>query len=350
MPSADRIRAIRWEEGQLCLLDQRLLPQQETWLKLSDYRAVAVAIRQMVVRGAPAIGITAAYAMALAVSEAGTQANWQACLLSAADEIKAARPTAVNLAWATDRQLALAQSASTAEQAGAALLQAAHDLLRDDIADNQRMGRYGAELLPAEGGILTHCNTGSLATGGYGTALGVIRAGVSAGKQLHVYVDETRPWLQGARLTAWELQQDGIPFCLNVDGAAAYLMQQGLIHAVIVGADRIAANGDAANKIGTYSLAVLAQYHQIPFYVAAPLSTVDFAMPDGDGIVIEERPAAEVRQCGGHAVAPEGVEVRNPAFDVTPAGLITAIITERGVAYPELRAALRALAEGHMQV
>ncbi len=350
MSSADQIRAIRWEEGQLCLLDQRQLPQREIWLKLGDYRAVAVAIGQMVVRGAPAIGIAAAYAMALAASEVSTHADWRARLRRAAEEIKAARPTAVNLAWATDRQLALAQSASTVNQAVAAVLQAAHDLLRDDIADNQRMGRYGAELLPAEGGVLTHCNTGSLATGGYGTALGVIRAGISAGKQLHIYVDETRPWLQGARLTAWELQRDGIPFHLNADSAAAHLMQQRLVRAVIVGADRIAANGDVANKIGTYSLAVLAQYHRIPFYVAAPLSTVDFAMPDGDGIVIEERPAAEVRQCGGHAVAPEGVEVRNPAFDVTPAGLITAIITERGVAYPELRAALRALAEGHMQV
>jgi len=349
VPIVDNIRAIRWEEDQLCLLDQRLLPQQEIWLNLSDYREVAVAITQMVVRGAPAIGVTAAYAMALAVQEMRGLKDWQARLQGAATEIKAARPTAVNLAWATDRQLVLAQTHTTAEQAAAALLQAAHDLLAQDIADNQRMGRYGAELMPQQGGVLTHCNTGSLATGGYGTALGVIRASISAGKHLHIYADETRPWLQGARLTAWELQKDGIAFHLNADSAAAYLMQQGLIQAVIVGADRIAANGDAANKIGTYSLAVLAQYHHIPFYVAAPLSTVDFAMPSGEGIIIEERPAEEVQQCAGRQVAPLAVEVRNPAFDVTPASLIAAIITERGVAYPEYLQSLRALQSGNMQ-
>ncbi|MBN2680378.1 S-methyl-5-thioribose-1-phosphate isomerase [Acidithiobacillus montserratensis] len=342
MPIVDNIRAIRWEDQQLCLLDQRLLPQQEIWLKLRDYREVAVAITQMVVRGAPAIGVTAAYAMALALHEMRDLTDWQPRLAGAAAEIRAARPTAVNLAWATDRQLALAQKETSAETAAAILLQAAHDLLEQDIADNQQMGRHGAALLPEQGGILTHCNTGSLATGGYGTALGVIRAGISAGKQLQVYADETRPWLQGARLTAWELQKDGIPFHLNADSAAAYLMQQGLIQAVIVGADRIAANGDAANKIGTYSLAVLAQYHRIPFYVAAPLSTVDFAMPAGAGIIIEERPENEVRQCAGHDVAPVGVQVRNPAFDVTPAALITAIVTERGVARPDY---LHSLAE-----
>ncbi|MHB1203244.1 MAG: S-methyl-5-thioribose-1-phosphate isomerase, partial [Acidithiobacillus sp.] len=200
----------------------------------------------------------------------------------------------------------------------------------------------GAPLMPA-GGVLTHCNTGSLATGGFGTALGVIRAAVAAGKALRVYADETRPWLQGARLTAWELQKDGIPFSLNVDGAAAALMQQGLIQAVIVGADRVAANGDTANKIGTYGLAVLAHYHGIPFYVAAPLSTVDFAMVDGAGIVIEERPPEEVTHCAGLAVAPAGVQVRNPAFDVTPAALISAIITERGVARPPFVASLQEL-------
>ncbi len=343
MSIVDNIRAIRWEENQLCLLDQRLLPQQEIWLPLKDYREVAVAITQMVVRGAPAIGVTAAYAMALALQEMRPFADWQQRLAGAAEEIKAARPTAVNLAWATDRQWHLAQKHASAETAAAALLQAAHDLLAQDIADNQRMGRYGAALLPDHGGILTHCNTGSLATGGYGTALGVIRAAISAGKALHVYADETRPWLQGARLTAWELQKDGIPFHLNADSAAAYLMQQGLIQAVIVGADRIAANGDAANKIGTYSLAVLAQYHAIPFYVAAPLSTVDFAMSAGTGIVIEERPASEVQQCAGHAVAPVGVAVRNPAFDVTPAALITAIITEKGVALPDYLGSLAQL-------
>lgn len=342
MSKADSVRAIRWEADELLLLDQRRLPQEELILHLEDYRAVVAAIRDMAVRGAPAIGVTAAYAMALAAREAAPYPDWRERLRGAAEQIKAARPTAVNLAWAVDRQWTLAERAGAGADVAATLLQAAHELLEEDIAANRRMGAWGAPLLP-EGGVLTHCNTGSLATGGFGTALGVIRAAVAAGKALRVYADETRPWLQGARLTAWELQKDGIPFSLNVDGAAAALMQQGLIQAVIVGADRIAANGDAANKIGTYALAVLAHHHGIPFYVAAPLSTVDFAMADGGGIVIEERPPEEVTHCAGLAVAPAGVEVRNPAFDVTPAALIHAIITERGVARPSFAASLREL-------
>lgn len=338
------IRPIRWQDHQLLLLDQRRLPAEETYLELADYRAAGQAITDMVVRGAPAIGITAAYAMVLAMDSVAQQADWQMALAAAAEELRAARPTAVNLAWAIDRQLQLARAQSSAAAARTALLQAAHDLLAQDIADNQRMGRFGVEALPERGGILTHCNTGSLATGGYGTALGVIRAGFAAGRDWQIYADETRPWLQGARLTAWELQKEGIPFSLNVDAASGHLMATGRIQAVIVGADRIAANGDAANKIGTYSLAVLAHYHQIPFFVAAPLSTVDFAMPEGSQIVIEERAADEVRNCGGRQMSPAEVAVRNPAFDVTPAKLIAGIITERGVArapYTQALAALR---------
>lgn len=342
MSKADSVRAIRWEADQLLLLDQRRLPQEELILYLEDYREVVAAIRNMAVRGAPAIGVTAAYAMALAAREVAPYPDWRERLRGAAEQIKAARPTAVNLAWAVDRQWALAEQMGAGADVAAGLLQAAHDLLEGDIVANRQMGAFGASLMPA-GGVLTHCNTGSLATGGFGTALGVIRAAVAAGTALRVYADETRPWLQGARLTAWELQKDGISFSLNVDGAAAALMQQGLIQAVIVGADRIAANGDTANKIGTYGLAVLAHYHGIPFYVAAPLSTVDFAMADGAGIVIEERPPEEVTHCAGLAVAPAGVQVRNPAFDVTPAVLISAIITERGVARPSFVASLREL-------
>lgn len=338
------IRPIRWQDHQLLLLDQRRLPAEETYLELADYRAAGQAITDMVVRGAPAIGITAAYAMVLAMDSVAQQVDWRAALAQAAEELRAARPTAVNLGWAIDRQLELARAQSSAAAARTALLQAAHDLLAQDIADNQRMGRFGVEVLPERGGILTHCNTGSLATGGYGTALGVIRAGFAAGRDWQIYADETRPWLQGARLTAWELQKEGIPFSLNVDAAAGHLMATGRIQAVIVGADRIAANGDAANKIGTYSLAVLAHYHQIPFFVAAPLSTVDFAMPEDSQIIIEERAADEVRNCGGQQMSPAGVAVRNPAFDVTPAKLIAGIITERGVArapYTQALAALR---------
>ncbi len=328
-----QIEPIRWRNDALELLDQRLLPGQEVYLRLATCLEVAQAIGQMVVRGAPAIGITAAFGMALAAREAGGSLHWRDRLREAGNVLKAARPTAVNLSWAVQQQAELARQQPDAAQAYTELLRAAQALLAQDIADNRRMGQLGAALLPTEGGILTHCNTGSLATGGYGTALGVIRAGFERGYRWQVYVDETRPWLQGARLTAWELQQEGIPFQLNVDSAAGHLMATGKIQAVIVGADRIAANGDTANKIGTYSLAVLAHYHHIPFYVAAPLSTVDFALANGAGIVIEERDEQEVRRCGAQEIAPTAVAVRNPAFDVTPAALITAIITEQGVAH-----------------
>jgi len=343
MSHADQIRPIRWHDDALELLDQRRLPAEESYLRLEEPEAVAAAITDMVVRGAPAIGITAAFGMALAARRLRTEVDWRESLKGSAELLRRARPTAVNLAWAVEQQLRNAGFCDDATTAAGRLLQWAQDLLEQDIRDNQRMGALGAEVLPPEGGILTHCNTGSLATGGFGTALGVLRAGIAAGRNWRIYADETRPWLQGARLTAWELQKDGIPFSLNVDGAAAHLMARGEIQAVIVGADRIAANGDTANKIGTYALAVLARYHNIPFFVAAPLSTVDFALSDGSRIVIEERPAEEVRRCGGRELTPVGVRVRNPAFDVTPAALIAAIITEKGVVRPPFLESLAAL-------
>jgi len=278
-----------------------------------DAHEVAAAIRDMTVRGAPAIGVAAAYGMALAKLRGDD-------LGSAAEELCAARPTAVNLAWAVARMLRAHGGPSEAE--------AIH---REDLEANHRIGRYGAELLGEKATILTHCNAGALATAGYGTALGVVRAAVEAGKTIAVFADETRPYLQGARLTAWELQQEGIDVTLITDNMAGHFFQQGKFDAVIVGADRIAANGDTANKIGTYTVAVLAQVHGVPFYIAAPLSTIDPATPDGSRIPIEERSAAEVVKIGGAQIAPDGIAVRHPAFDVTPARLITAIITDRGV-------------------
>jgi methylthioribose-1-phosphate isomerase len=305
----------------LSLLDQRLLPREEKWIECRTPSAVAEAIRTMVVRGAPAIGVAAAYGMAMADE-----------LESAARELKAARPTAVNLAWAVDRMLRAGGAVSEAE--------AIH---REDVEANMRMGRYGAALLGERATVLTHCNAGALATAGYGTALGVIRAAIEGGKRVAVFADETRPYLQGARLTAWELQQDGIDVTLITDNMSGHFFQQGEFDAVIVGADRIAANGDTANKIGTYTVAVLAHAHGVPFYIAAPLSTIDLACPDGAGIPIEERSAEEVTEMFGARVAPVGIQVRHPAFDVTPARLITAIITDRGVLRPPYEEAIRAL-------
>ena len=273
----------------------------------------------MVVRGAPAIGVAAAYGMAMARD-----------LEAAARELKAARPTAVNLAWAVDLMLAANGDVAVAER-----------IHREDVENCRTMGRFGAELLGATSTVLTHCNAGALATAGYGTALGVVRAAVESGKRVAVFADETRPYLQGARLTAWELQQDGIDVTVITDNMAGHFFQEGKFDAVIVGADRIAANGDAANKIGTYTVAVLANAHGIPFYVAAPLSTIDRACPNGAAIPIEERSAQEVVDINGSRVAPVGVSVRHPAFDVTPARLITAIITERGVLRPPYGEAIR---------
>lgn len=327
---------VYWDDGCVRMIDQRVLPERFELLSLSDYREVAHAIRTMAVRGAPAIGVSAALGLALAAREAllSPPDQFFPRLTEAAALLRATRPTAVNLFWAIDRMMHVAERAASPPDAAAAVLAEARAMMEQDIRANRAMGAHGAALLPDEGGIVTHCNTGSLATVHYGTALGVIRAAVESGKRLHVWVDETRPRLQGMKLTAWECRELGIPATVISDGMAAWVMRQGKAHAAIVGADRIAANGDTANKIGTYSLALAARAHGIPFYVAAPLSTIDFSLPDGSGIPIEERSPEEMTHAGGVRLAPEGVEVYNPAFDVTPAELITAIITERGVVRP----------------
>lgn len=322
------VEPIRWQDNKLQLLDQRKLPREVVWVTCSDAGEVARAIRDMVVRGAPAIGVAAAFGIALAALRGDD-------LRAAAAELRSARPTAVNLAWAVDRMLC------SGRLQPADLVAEAQKIFAEDVEANRRIGRFGAELLGPSTTVLTHCNAGALATAGYGTALGVIRAAAEGGKRIAVFADETRPYLQGARLTAWELQQDGIDVTLITDNMSGYFFQQGKFDAVIVGADRIAANGDAANKIGTYTLAVLAKAHGVPFYVAAPISTIDIATPDGAAIPIEERSAAEVTSIGGVSIAPEGVAVRHPAFDVTPAALITAIITDRGVLRAPYQEAIR---------
>ena len=323
-----QVTPLQWRGDALLLLDQRLLPREEKWVECRDAASVATAIKDMIVRGAPAIGVAAAYGVALAAMRGDDIAQ-------AADLLKRARPTAVNLAWAVDR---MTQSSSLSPQS---LIHEAERIHREDLEANQRLGRHGAELLGNKATVLTHCNAGALATAGYGTALGVIRAAIEGGKNVAVFADETRPYLQGARLTAWELQQDGIDVTLITDNMSGHFFQQGKFDAVIVGADRIAANGDTANKIGTYTVAVLADAHGVPFYVAAPISTIDPHCPSGASIPIEERSASEVTEIFGARVAPEGIAVRHPAFDVTPARLITAIITERGVLRPPYEEAIR---------
>ena len=343
------MESMRWENNILMLLDQTLLPGEIYYKPCSDYREVAEAIKCLRVRGAPAIGAAAAYATVLAALSAGQislDKYWK--LLEAAGSfLKATRPTAVNLAWAVDRMLGVLKKAGTLsiDELNKILLEEAHKIHCEDVESNRRMGQYGQELVPQEAGILTHCNAGALATAGYGTALGVIRAAHEVGKKVSVYADETRPLLQGARLTAWEMMQDNIPVTLITDNMAGYLMSKGKVDLVIVGADRITANGDVANKIGTYGVAVLAKEHGIPFYVAAPFSTIDLSLPNGEAIPIEEREHDEVTSFGGVAVAPAGVKVWNPAFDVTPNRLVTAIITERGVVRPDYLQNLKALAD-----
>ena len=330
------IRPILWVGDKLELLDQTRLPQEQISLEIHRYQEAVEAIRNMRVRGAPAIGVTAAYAMALAARqiEAADRAEFLLRLNEAAVEITSARPTAVNLQWAVRRMLRVAEEEGDFVSAPARLLTEAQHVQEEDEEINRRMGDFGKELLPDGSSVLTHCNTGALATSGFGTALGVIRASWEEGKRFEVYNTETRPFLQGARLTAWEFQQLGIPATLIVDSAAGMLMERGRIGCVITGADRIAANGDTANKIGTYSLAVLARENSIPFYVAAPTSTIDLSLNTGEEIQIEERPAEEVTQIQGVATAPPGVSVINPAFDVTPHHYVSAIITEAGVARP----------------
>jgi methylthioribose-1-phosphate isomerase len=332
------IATVAYDNGIVKLIDQRRLPTEEVVIECHDYRAVAEAIKTLAVRGAPAIGVSAALGLALgarALEATDFEQFWrrfeEICGLMAAT-----RPTAVNLFWAIERMraCALAHRQLPLAQIKAHLEQAAQRILAEDITNNRRMGLHGQTLIPDQARILTHCNAGALATAGYGTALGVIRAAVEQGKRVAVIADETRPVLQGARLTAWELQKDGIPVTVIADNMAASLMRQRRIDLVIVGADRIAANGDVANKIGTYGVAVLAHAHGIPFYVAAPLSTIDATLPSGDDIPIEERRPDEVTHVGDHQIAPTGVGVLNPAFDVTPHAYVQAIITEVGVLRP----------------
>jgi methylthioribose-1-phosphate isomerase len=320
----------------LKLLDQTRLPLEQITIEIRDYRAATDAIRDMQVRGAPAIGVTAAYAVAMAAGEIGAanHSDFMARLQVAGAQIEAARPTAVNLHWAVQRMLRVAASVPDWNGMAGTLLAEAQRIQEEDEAINRRMGNWGKDLIPEGDSVLTHCNAGALATAAFGTAVGVIRASWEAGRRFEVYHTETRPFLQGARLTAWEFQQLGIPATLIVDSAAGMLMREGRIGCVITGADRIAANGDTANKIGTYSLAVLARENEIPFYVAAPISTVDFSLASGDEIQIEERAPAEVTHFQGRPTAPVGVRALNPAFDVTPHRYIQAIVTENGVCRP----------------
>lgn len=336
---------IEWKDGGLVLLDQRRLPREEVFIRYETVDAVADAITDMVVRGAPAIGVTAAYGAALGAQGLAERRpeDFRKGFEEVLDRLAATRPTAVNLFWAIDRMRRVVLGSLGGGSAAAAklALETARAIHEDDVERCKAIGRHGAALLPDKGKVLTHCNAGHLATGGYGTAIGVIHAAFDAGKAIEVWVDETRPYLQGARLTAWELQQVGIPSRLITDSMAAHFMARGEVQCVVVGADRIAANGDAANKIGTYGLAVLAKAHGIPFYVAAPCSTVDLACPSGAEIPIEERDASEVTEVRGIPVAPVGQRAANPSFDVTPAAYISAIITERGVARAPFAETLR---------
>jgi methylthioribose-1-phosphate isomerase len=345
------VKTLEWIDGSVRFIDQRKLPTEEVYVTCRTYEDVAEAIRNMTVRGAPAIGVAAAMGVALGMQQAraADPAETRRQFDKICQTLAATRPTAVNLFWAIRRMGEKFDACAhlPLPHLQQALIAEAQQMYQEDIAANQAMGRHGAPLLPASGGVLTHCNAGALATCGYGTALGVIRAAVEQGKKLRVFADETRPFLQGSRLTAWELLQDGIPTTLISDNMSGAMMRQGKIGAVVVGADRIAANGDVANKIGTYTVAVLAHEHQIPFYVAAPVSTVDLETPDGSRIPIEQRPAREITHLGERRIAPDGVEVENPAFDVTPHRYVTAIITERGVAHPPYSESLKTLAGMH---
>lgn len=336
------VKTLEWTEAGVRFIDQTRLPTEEIYVTCRDYREVAMAIRDMIVRGAPAIGVSAAMGVALGVrnSKAKSIAELRSELDEICNTLAGTRPTAVNLFWAIQRMRDRFEELASEplETIKRQLIEEAQGMYLADIAACKMMGRNGAVLMPSSGGVLTHCNAGALATCGYGSALGVIRAAVDAGKKIHVFADETRPFLQGSRLTAWELTKDGIPTTVISDNMAGAMMKQGKIGAVVVGADRIAANGDVANKIGTYTVAVLAKEHGIPFYVAAPWSTVDLATPTGDLIPIEQRSAREVTHMAGKQLTPDGVSIENPAFDVTPHRYISAIITERGLAkapYPE---------------
>ena len=345
----DAIKPIVWKDNNLELLDQRLLPGQFTYLRLKDVQGVAAAISDMVVRGAPAIGITAAYGIVIAVRERFNQdpLNWKTLIEADLKLLAGSRPTAVNLFWAIDMMREVIKDIDVADPVPT-LLKIAIQIHEDDISANLKMGELGAALIDAPGAVLTHCNAGALATGGYGSALGVIRSAYAAGKISRVYADETRPWLQGARLTAWELVHDNIPVSILVEGAAAHMMKTTQdthepIRWIIVGSDRIASNGDVANKIGTYALSVLARHHGIKFMVVAPTTTIDMNIPGGDEIPIEERSIDEVLTVSGQQVAAQGANARNPAFDVTPAALVDAIVTEKGVVLEPNREKMAAL-------
>jgi methylthioribose-1-phosphate isomerase len=343
------IQTLEWTKVGVVFIDQTKLPTEEVYVTCTTHEQVADAIRNMIVRGAPAIGVAAAMGIALGVknSTAGNIADLKKEFGQICENIRHTRPTAVNLFWAIRRMTEKFESlrTRTIPQIRQALIEEAQRIHAEDIAANQAMGRHGATLMPSSGGVLTHCNAGALATAGYGTALGVIRAAVEQGKKIHVYADETRPFLQGSRLTAWELMKDGIPTTVISDNMAGVMMQQGKIGAIVVGADRIAANGDVANKVGTYTVAVLAKENGIPFYVAAPLSTVDLEAADGSRIPIEQRNKREVTHIGGKQMTPDGVGIENPAFDVTPAKYVTAIITERGIARAPYNDSLQSLAK-----
>ena len=343
----DGVKTVEWTAEGVSLIDQRQLPRKEEYVLCRSAEEVAEAIRTMVVRGAPAIGVTAAMGIALGIQKASarTPQDLKAELSRICDTLAATRPTAVNLFWAIGRMRnrfdELLAGGADLETIRERMQHEAQSILEEDVAACHALGDYGAELLPAGKTVMTICNAGALATAGYGTALGVVRSAVRAGKNVDVVALETRPFLQGARLTAWELQRDGIPTTLITDNMAGYFLHSGRVGAVIVGADRIAANGDTANKIGTYSVAVLARENAVPFYVAAPLSTVDLAIPSGDAIPIEQRAESEVTHFQGVPIAPEGIHVINPAFDVTPHRYIAAIVTERGIARPPFSENLR---------
>lgn len=345
------IQTLEWTDAGVRFIDQTKLPTEEVYVTCKTHEQVADVIRNMVVRGAPAIGVAAAMGIALGVknSKAETGADLKKDFDQVADVIGKTRPTAVNLFWAIRRMKDKFEylRMRPVPQIKEALIEEAKKMHAEDIAANQAMGRHGATLMPSSGGVLTHCNAGALATAGYGTALGVIRAAVEQGKKIHVYADETRPFLQGSRLTAWELMKDGIPTTVISDNMAGAMMKQGKIGAIVVGADRIAANGDVANKIGTYTVAVLAKEHGIPFYVAAPFSTIDLETPDGSKIPIEERNAKEVTHIAGKQMVPNGVGIENPAFDVTPAKYVNAIITERGVVRAPYGESIQKLADSN---
>ena len=343
------VNTIEWTDEGVVMIDQRILPAKEEFITCKNYEEVADAIRTMVIRGAPAIGCAAAMGVAIGALQASDE-NFDAELDKICSTLAGTRPTAVNLFWAIDRMRKLhderkAQGASL-DEIRQALVAEAKEVLREDIEINKAIGRHGAALLPNAGTVMTHCNAGALATGGYGTALGVIRAAIEGGNPVGVLANETRPFMQGARLTVWELQQDNIPVTLLTDNMAGHTMRAGKVSAVVVGADRIAGNGDVANKIGTYSVAVLAKENGIPFYVAAPISTLDLTLASGDEIPIEERASEEVTHIRGERIAPANTEVMNPAFDVTPNKYVTAIITEKGVAKAPFVETLRALAKG----